>query len=189
MKIKGHLALAPSSTPPKLTSFVRVPWYAYHLQETLPGALLIKAISYLITRLYLFYPQSSLLQWSLGQPVNRQSLNNAIKLLAQNVGLNEDKFSTYSFRIGVATTASAAGVPDCLICTLGCWSSDVYQLYVQTPDSTLDDITSSLSSYGRQTHLWAHRVTLSTHAYSIIIVIWMYNQLLVLCVFLMCRYN
>ena len=84
--------------------------------------------------------------------MDRQSLNNTIKLLAQNVGLNEDHFSTYSFRIGVATTASAAGVPDCLIRTLGHWSSDAYQLYVQTPNSTLDNITSSLASYSRQTH-------------------------------------
>ena len=99
-----------------------------------------KTISYLVTRPYLFYPQSPLLQWSSGQPVDRQSLNNATKVLAWNAGLNKDHFSTHSFRIGAAMTASAAGIPDCLTRRLGRRSSDAYQLYVWTPDSTLEQV-------------------------------------------------
>ena len=112
-----------------------------------PQTAAAKAISYLINQPYLLYPHSPLFQWSLGGAINRQSLNNAIKLLANTSGLNEAHFSTHSFRIGAATTASAAGVPDCLICTLGRWCSDAYQLYVRTPDSILDSIASSLASY------------------------------------------
>ena len=104
------------------------------------------AVTYLLNQPYLLNPHSPLLQWSSGTAMTRQSLNNAIKFLAQCSGLNETQFSTHSFRIGAATTASVAGVPDCLIRTLGRWSSDAYQRYIRTPNSTLDHIASSLAS-------------------------------------------
>ena len=64
--------------------------------------------------------------------------NNTVKLLEQSSGLNDTLFSLIISKLhGAVRTASAAGVPDCLIYTLGHWSSDAYQLYIQTPDSTL----------------------------------------------------
>ena len=106
-----------------------------------------RAVSYLINQPNLSGPHSPLLQWSSGAAMTRQSLNNSIKLLAHHSGLNETQFSTHSFRIGAATTASAAGVPDCLIRTLGRWSSDAYQGYIRTPVSTLDKVATSLATY------------------------------------------
>ena len=43
----------------------------------------------------------------------------------------DDQVSRHSMRAGGATALAAAGVPDDRICTLGRWSSDSYQLYIQ----------------------------------------------------------
>ena len=39
--------------------------------------------------------------------------------------------SSHSFRIGAATTAASAGIPDRTIRTLGRWSSDCYRRYIR----------------------------------------------------------
>ena len=101
---------------------------------------------YYTNQSYLTHPTSPLLQWSDGSVITRQSLNNAIKWLARSVQLNDSNFSTHSFRIGAATAASAAGIPDCLIKTMGRWSSDAYQIYIRTPDSMLDAVWRSLAN-------------------------------------------
>ena len=105
-----------------------------------------KALVNLISKPYVTHPNAPLLQWSDGSRITRPSFNNVIKRLAHNTGLNENNFSTHSFRIGAATTASAAGISDALIRTLGRWSSDAYQLYIHTPDSILDTVPHSLVS-------------------------------------------
>jgi hypothetical protein len=53
----------------------------------------------------------------------------------------------HSFRIGAATMTSTAEVSDCIIQTLGCWSSDAYQLYARTPQTTLDNVATIMASY------------------------------------------
>ena len=105
-----------------------------------------QALLELTNQSYATHPTSPLLQWSDGSAITRQSLNNAIKWLARSVHLNDSHFSTHSFRIGAATAASAAGIPDYLIKTMGRWSSDAYQLYIRTPDSTLDAVSRSLAN-------------------------------------------
>ncbi len=55
-------------------------------------------------------------------------------------------FSSHSFRIGVATTAAAANVPDWLTKVFGQWSSDCYQTFIHTPSTTIDTIPGMLSS-------------------------------------------
>ena len=55
----------------------------------------------------------------------------------QCIGLGQAYIRPHSFRIGAATAAAKAGVPDHLIKTLGRWSSDSYQRYIRTPSSRL----------------------------------------------------
>ena len=57
-------------------------------------------------------------------------LTSMLRSLLHQLGFNEDQNTGHSFRIGAATTAAAAGLPDWLIKTLGRWSSDCYQRYI-----------------------------------------------------------
>ena len=59
--------------------------------------------------------------------------------------LSSGKFSGHSFSIGAATTVAQKGLPDHLIKTLGCWSSDAYLLYVRTLMETILLVTAKLS--------------------------------------------
>ena len=51
--------------------------------------------------------------------------------------LTNSSLKGHSFRIGAASTAAAAGLPDWLIKVLGRWSSDCYQLYIHAPQNVL----------------------------------------------------
>ena len=46
-------------------------------------------------------------------------------------------YSGHSFHIRPATTAASHGVMATLIETIGCWSSETYQTYIQTPVSAV----------------------------------------------------
>ena len=56
---------------------------------------------------------------------------------ARCAGLPYHSFKGHSFRIGAASTAVAADLPDWLIKVLGRWSSDYYQLYIRTPQQIM----------------------------------------------------
>ncbi|CAC5422095.1 unnamed protein product [Mytilus coruscus] len=49
-----------------------------------------------------------------------------------HLGLNADKYSGHSFRIGAATTCSSNGIQDHMIQSLGRWKSDCYSRYIRT---------------------------------------------------------
>ena len=53
----------------------------------------------------------------------------------QQMGVIGHHFNGHSFRIGAATSASQAGVPETMIKILGRWSSMAYQQYIR-PNTT-----------------------------------------------------
>jgi len=73
-----------------------------------------------------------------GQPLTRHAFLSMLKVILQRLGFNASDYSGHSFRIGAATSAAAAHVPDHLIKTLGRWSSDCYQRYIQTSQPVLE---------------------------------------------------
>ncbi|CAG2206465.1 unnamed protein product [Mytilus edulis] len=57
-----------------------------------------------------------------------------LKTILSHLGLNADKYSGHSFRIGAATTCSSNGIQDHMIQTLGRWKSDCYSRYIRTSE-------------------------------------------------------
>ena len=67
---------------------------------------------------------------SSGLPLSREVLVSRLKAALCPSGFEVGKYSGHSFRIGAATTATAVGIEDSLIKTLGRWKSAAYLLYV-----------------------------------------------------------
>ena len=74
-----------------------------------------------------------------GSPLTRATLTTWLRNAVARAGL-QGNFSGHSFRIGAATSAAAAGIPDHLIKTLGRWFSNAYQLYIQTPNHIIETV-------------------------------------------------
>ena len=66
-----------------------------------------------------------------GKFLHRGMMCKLVKETLRFNNLSIDRYSTHSFRIGAATTAAAAGIPDSKIKILGRWSSSVYQRHVR----------------------------------------------------------
>lgn len=81
-----------------------------------------------------------------GQPLTRYAFLSMLKLLLHRLGFNATDYSGHSFRIGAATSAAAANVPDHLIKTLGRWSSDCYQRYIRTSPVVLEEALCAMAS-------------------------------------------
>ena len=60
--------------------------------------------------------------------------------------MNTQCYNTHSFRIGAATTARQANIPDAIIKMLGRWKSDAYQSYIKTPPQELSKLSKYLVS-------------------------------------------
>ena len=86
-----------------------------------------------------------LLRYANGTPLTKTGLNRLVKALSHRVGIAPDRYSTHSFRIGAATTAAAAGLPDWKIRMLGRWLSDSYQVYIWTPPDQLQAVPALLA--------------------------------------------
>ena len=77
----------------------------------------------------LFYFQS-------GSYLTRGVVSKLLKDSSRIAGHPYQFLKGHSFRISTASVAAAAGLQDWLIKVLGRWSSDFYQLYIRTPQST-----------------------------------------------------
>ena len=75
--------------------------------------------------------------WENSRPLTRMMFVTHLRRGLQSAALDMSQFSSHSLRIGAATSAAAAGVPDHLIKTLGRWCSEAYHLYIRTPRDSL----------------------------------------------------
>ena len=66
-----------------------------------------------------------------GTPMRRRQFVSKIQHALHLAGVNKRHFNGHSFRIGAATSASQAGVPETMIKLLGRWSSMAYQQYIR----------------------------------------------------------
>ena len=80
-----------------------------------------------------------------GEPLTRNSFLSMLKCLLLRLGLDASKYTGHSFRIGAATSAEAANIPDHLIKTLGRWSSDCYQRYIRTSPSVIKNALNAMA--------------------------------------------
>lgn len=70
-----------------------------------------------------------------GLILNREYFINCVKSVLTQIGLDAMQYNGHSFRIGAATSAGKAQIPDHLIQVLGRWSSDCYAQYIRTDES------------------------------------------------------
>jgi hypothetical protein len=81
------------------------------------------------------------------QPLTRGQFTYYLDSVLSILHLPISVLRPHSFRIGAATTAAAAGVPDHLLKTLGRWSSDCYQRYIHTPTSLISQAQVSMAQH------------------------------------------
>ena len=81
-----------------------------------------------------------------GEYLTRQKFSTMLREILARAGIDSSGYNTHSFRIGAATTAHEAGIPDIDIKMLGRWKSDAYQLYVRTSREKLATLTTRLVS-------------------------------------------
>ena len=81
-----------------------------------------------------------------GRPLDKVWFISAMQLRLRQLGIDATGYTGHSLRIGAATTAAAAGVPDWLIKTMGRWRSDCYQTYIKTPIHKVAAVSAALAS-------------------------------------------
>ena len=86
-----------------------------------------------------------LFQFTEGRPLTQPRLVSSLQEVLQNVGIGCSKYSGHSSQIRAATTATALGIQDSLIKTMGHWESVAYQLYMLTPWEQLTVVTEKLT--------------------------------------------
>ena len=80
-----------------------------------------------------------------GSPLTRAGLVSAVRAALSEGSVDLSRYTGHSFRIGAATAAAQAGLPDSMIQMLGRWRSSAFQRYIRTPASTLLSISHTLA--------------------------------------------
>ena len=89
-------------------------------------------------------PRGPLFRFQDGTTLCRDRLVEEVRKTLRSQGLDPSLYNGHSFRIGTATAAAAAGIPNHAIKMLGRWESSAYQLYVRTPPAQLVGYSTSL---------------------------------------------
>jgi integrase len=71
--------------------------------------------------------------WPSGSPITRSIFSQYLNKTLVAAGIRDAHIRPHSFRIGAATSAAAAGIPDEQIQRFGRWRSDAYRRYVRIP--------------------------------------------------------
>ena len=79
-----------------------------------------------------------------GKPLTRDALTSETRQLLSLLGFKASDYACHSFHIGAATTAASVGLPPWLVKTLGRWTSDCYERYIQCPHSLLSGVAKKL---------------------------------------------
>ena len=85
-----------------------------------------------------------LLRFLDGSTLTRTFLISTVKRALATASIDPTRYSGHSFRIGAATSAALAGMPDHTIKMLGRWESSAYALYVWTPAEELASVSARL---------------------------------------------
>ena len=108
-------------------------------------------------------PCGFLLKFSDVRLLIRQQMVTAVKEALDAAGVES---GLYSFRIGAATTASARGLEDSTVRTLGQWRSLAYLEYIRIPQGLLANYTARLCS----AHACGH-ITIAYHVCSLVLIL------------------
>ena len=79
-----------------------------------------------------------------GKGLTRQALSVSLDQLFKTLQLQPHNYNTHSFRIGAATTAAQANIPDRCIQVLGRWQSDAYKQYIRMKPRELAQFSKQL---------------------------------------------
>lgn len=79
-----------------------------------------------------------------GHPLHRSFFMQKVQDALTATGLTGTSFNSHSFRIGAATTAGVAGVPEATIKVLGRWKSGAYQQYIHPSAGDLAQVSTQL---------------------------------------------
>jgi hypothetical protein len=81
-------------------------------------------------------------------PLTRREFTTLFQGALQGVGEYHSQLKPHSFRIGAATAAARANMPEHLIKTLGRWTSDAYLRYIRTPPAMLAQAQRDMANSG-----------------------------------------
>ena len=83
-----------------------------------------------------------------GRALTRQLLSAEINRLLTELHIDQRLYNTHSFRIGAATSAMEAKIPEAHVQMLGRWKSDAYKRYIRTPAEELAHLSRQLAVGG-----------------------------------------
>ena len=79
-----------------------------------------------------------------GQPLSKQVLVSTVHDALGSAGVDVGRFNGHSFRIGAATAAAQAGLPDSTIQQLGRWRSSAFTRYLRPPVQSIARLSQRL---------------------------------------------